>query len=104
MASVSTARTNDFIIRQLNENSDILFALAVVGVIIMLIIPMPTWFLDFMLAANITFSMVVLLVTIYNTEPLNLSVFPSLLLFFYPFPAGSECFFNQIDPGSGLCR
>ena len=81
MASVSTARTNDFIIRQLNENSDILFALAVVGVIIMLIIPMPTWFLDFMLAANITFSMVVLLVTIYNTEPLNLSVFPSLLLF-----------------------
>ena len=34
-----------------------------------------------MLAANITFSMVVLLVTIYNTEPLDLSVFPSLLLF-----------------------
>src|SRR5690606_29618271 len=48
---------------------------------IMLIIPMPTWFLDLMLAANITFSMVVLLVTIYNTEPLDLSVFPSLLLF-----------------------
>lgn len=81
MASISTARTNDFIIRQLNENSDIIFALAVVGVIIMLIIPMPTWFLDLMLAANITFSMVVLLVTIYNTEPLDLSVFPSLLLF-----------------------
>ena len=49
MASISTARTNDFIIRQLNENSDIIFALAVVGVIIMLIIPMPTWFLDLML-------------------------------------------------------
>ena len=64
MASVSTARTNDFIIRQLNENSDILFALAVVGVIIMLIIPMPTWLLDLMLAAHHPFSIEVHLATI----------------------------------------
>lgn len=81
MASISTRTSNNFLIRQLNDNSDVLFALALVGIIIMLIIPMPTWILDFLLAANITFSMVVILVTIYNTEPLDLSVFPSLLLF-----------------------
>ncbi len=63
------------------RNGDIVFALAVVGIIIMFIIPMPTTMMDILLTANITFSMVVILVSIYTTEPLDVSVFPSLLLF-----------------------
>ncbi len=63
------------------RNGDILFALAVVGIIIMFIIPMPTTVMDILLTTNITFSMVVILVSIYTTEPLDVSVFPSLLLF-----------------------
>ncbi len=63
------------------QNGDILFALSVVGIIIMFIIPMPTAFMDILLTTNITFSMVVILVSIYTTEPLEVSVFPSLLLF-----------------------
>ena len=64
-----------------NKNTDILFALAIVGIIIMFIIPLPTFFMDILLATNITFSMVVILVSIYTSEPLEVSVFPSLLLF-----------------------
>ena len=64
-----------------NKNTDIVFALAIVGIIIMFIIPLPTFFMDILLATNITFSMVVILVSIYTSEPLEVSVFPSLLLF-----------------------
>lgn len=65
----------------INRNSDILFALVIVGIIIMFIIPLPTALLDVLLTTNITFAMIVILVSIYTTEPLQVSVFPSLLLF-----------------------
>ncbi|MFW6381068.1 MAG: flagellar biosynthesis protein FlhA, partial [Bacillota bacterium] len=41
----------------------------------------PTFLMDLLLTTNITFSMVVILVSIYTNEPLEVSVFPSLLLF-----------------------
>ncbi|NLM96239.1 MAG: flagellar biosynthesis protein FlhA [Halanaerobiaceae bacterium] len=71
----------NMIIRSLNNNSDIIFALAIVGIVIMFIIPMPIFLMDLLLAANITLSMVIILVSIYILEPLDFSVFPSLLLF-----------------------
>lgn len=61
--------------------ADILFALAVVMVVIMFVIPLPTFLLDLLLTVNIAFSLTILLVSIYITEPLQLSVFPSMLLF-----------------------
>lgn len=64
----------------ITSRSDIILALAVVSIIGVLIIPIPTWLLDFALAFNITFSLVVLLTTLYITRPLDLSVFPSMLL------------------------
>ncbi|MFH1688300.1 MAG: flagellar biosynthesis protein FlhA [bacterium] len=60
--------------------SDIVLALGVVGIIGVLIIPIPTGLLDFALAFNITFSLVVLLTTLWVTRPLELSVFPGMLL------------------------
>jgi len=42
--------------------------------------PWPTSLLDFALAFNITFSLVVLMTTLYVTRPLELSVFPGMLL------------------------
>ena len=64
----------------INKRSDIILALAVVGVIGVLVIPIPPGLLDFALAFNITFSLVVLLTTLYITRPLELSVFPGMLL------------------------
>ncbi len=64
----------------LTGRSDILLALGVIGIIAVLVIPIPTVLLDFALAFNITFSLVVLLTTLYITRPLDLSVFPGMLL------------------------
>ncbi len=60
--------------------SDIVLAVAVIGIITVLVIPIPAMLLDFALAFNITFSLVVLLTTLYITRPLDLSVFPGMLL------------------------
>jgi len=64
----------------LSSRSDILLALGVIGIIVILVIPIPTALLDFALAFNIAFSLVVLLTTLYVTRPLELSVFPGMLL------------------------
>jgi flagellar biosynthesis protein FlhA len=46
----------------------------------MMVIPLPTWLIDILLACNITLGVVVLLVTFYVKRALELSVFPTLLL------------------------
>lgn len=61
-------------------NADIGISLGIVGVLMVMIIPMPTAALDILLALNITLAVIILLVTIYVVKPLDFSVFPSLLL------------------------
>ena len=68
------------LLNALTQRSDIALALAVIGIIGVLVIPIPPMLLDFALAFNITFSLVVLLTTLYVTRPLELSVFPGMLL------------------------
>ncbi|MFZ5640279.1 MAG: FHIPEP family type III secretion protein, partial [Bacillota bacterium] len=48
--------------------------------IVMLIIPIPTPLLDLLLTVNISLALVILLVTMYNNEPLKFSSFPTMLL------------------------
>ena len=60
--------------------SDVILAVSVVGIIGVLIIPVPTAVLDLLLAANISLSLVILLSTLYLKRPLEFSVFPGLLL------------------------
>lgn len=62
------------------KHSDILVAAAVLGMVLMMIIPVPTVLLDFLLTINITLSLIILLVSMYNNEPLQFSSFPSVLL------------------------
>jgi flagellar biosynthesis protein FlhA len=64
----------------LTNNSDVLMALSVVGMLVVMVIPIPTLLLDVFLSFNITFSIVVLLVAMYTLKALEFSVFPSLLL------------------------
>lgn len=65
---------------RLTSNADIVLAIGVVGIIGVLVIPVAPGMLDFLLAFNIAFSLVVLLATLYVTQPLELSVFPGMLL------------------------
>lgn len=64
----------------LKNNLDMIVAFAVMGIIMMIIIPLPTPILDFLIAINIALSIVVLMMTLFTTEVLQLSIFPTLLL------------------------
>lgn len=52
----------------------------VILAIFLIIIPLPTWLLDMLFVVNIALSMVILLITMYIKEPLEFSIFPSMLL------------------------
>ena len=65
---------------KISKYSDIIVAVAIITVVVMMIIPLPAFLLDVLLAFNITFALIIVMVAIYNVEPLQFSVFPSLLL------------------------
>jgi flagellar biosynthesis protein FlhA len=64
----------------LSKYGDILVAVAIVLIVAMLVIPIPAPLLDVMLAVNLTLSVMIVLIAVYNTEPLQFSVFPTMLL------------------------
>ncbi|MBR1603564.1 MAG: flagellar biosynthesis protein FlhA [Synergistaceae bacterium] len=66
--------------KKIQSYSDIGVALLMVLVIVMMVIPLPTWLIDIFLALNITLGVVTLLVTFYVKRALDLSIFPTLLL------------------------
>jgi flagellar biosynthesis protein FlhA len=54
--------------------------IAVVGIVLLLVVPIPAWLLDILIIVNIMFALVILLTTMFVKKPLDFSVFPSLLL------------------------
>jgi flagellar biosynthesis protein FlhA len=60
--------------------SDTFLAAAVVGIVAMMIVPLPPTLLDILIVLNITFSLTILLVSLNIREPLEFSSFPPLLL------------------------
>jgi type III secretion protein V len=60
--------------------ADAALAALVIGIVGLMIVPLPTWLLDLLIAANLAISVTVLLVTLYVTEALKISAFPTLLL------------------------
>ncbi|MDD3295119.1 MAG: FHIPEP family type III secretion protein, partial [Geobacteraceae bacterium] len=61
-------------LRSTRNNSDIYMAIALIGVLALMIIPLPAFLLDIFLAANITIALVILLVGLYTIQPLDFSV------------------------------
>ena len=61
-------------------HGDVLFAVALISIVGIMVVPLPTFLLDILLSFNIAFSLVLLLASVYVTAPLELSVFPSLML------------------------
>ena len=64
----------------LKDNFDVIVSIGVICIIVMMIVPLPEMVLDLLLAFNITISVVIILITMFTTNVLQLSVFPSLLL------------------------
>lgn len=64
----------------IKDNLDIFIAVAIIMIVMMIIIPLPKGVLDLLLAINITLSIIIMLITVFATNVLQLSVFPTLLL------------------------
>jgi flagellar biosynthesis protein FlhA len=67
-------------IHSLAKYRSFLLPIAFIGLMIVILVPMPTWVMDVLICLNISLSVVILLTTIYMKQPLDFSVFPSLLL------------------------
>ncbi|MAR55937.1 MAG: flagellar biosynthesis protein FlhA [Rickettsiales bacterium] len=59
---------------------DIMFALGIVGILTLLLMPVPPVLLDFLLGISITLSVLILMTVLFIDKPLNLSSFPTILL------------------------
>src|ERR1044071_6835748 len=77
---MATAVAANPIFAKLQENRGMVFPLACVVLLLVILVPLPTPVLDFLLVVNITLSVIVLVTTIYVKSPLEFAVFPSLLL------------------------
>lgn len=59
---------------------DILVPIIIVTLVLLIIIPVNSSLIDFFLATNISFSLLILLISMFIIEPLQFSIFPSILL------------------------
>jgi flagellar biosynthesis protein FlhA len=76
---VSSFTANPIVLK-VHQNRGMLFPIAFMALLIVLLVPLPTFILDLMLICNITLSVIVLVTTMYVQSPLEFAVFPSLLL------------------------
>jgi type III secretion protein V len=60
--------------------AELALAALVVGVVAMMIVPLPTWLLDVLLATNLSLSVAILLVVLYVPDALAIATFPTVLL------------------------
>ncbi len=63
-----------------SKRSDIGLALGVVTILVVLILPLPTWLMDVSLAFSITFSVLIMMTTLFVERPLQFNSFPTVLL------------------------
>lgn len=62
------------------KKTDIVILAGVLGIILMMILPIPTWLLDILIVINIAVAMLIMLLAMSTKEALQFSIFPALLL------------------------
>ena len=77
---MATSMPRQRMLQGLAFGNDMIVVVGVILIIVMMVLPLPPLMLDILLAVNISISLLVLLLTMSVNEPLQLSVFPSLLL------------------------
>src|SRR3954471_10100568 len=60
--------------------ADAVLAAIVIAVVALMVVPLPTWLLDLLIASNLAGSVVILLVSLYVGEAIKIATFPTLLL------------------------
>ncbi|MFJ3394564.1 flagellar biosynthesis protein FlhA [Leifsonia aquatica] len=76
--------------------------IGVVGIIMLLVVPVPAWLLDTLIIVNIMLALVILLTTMFAKKPLDFSVFPSLLLVATLFRLGLNVASTRLVLGDGF--
>ena len=65
---------------RMKKGSEFLLPVGIVGILIVMILPVPAMILDLLLTFNVTIAIIILLVAVYLEKPLDFSTFPTLLL------------------------
>ena len=68
------------ILVQLSQRNDILLAAFLMAIIFMIVLPLPVFIVDILIVCNITISLILLMMAVYITSPLEFASFPSVLL------------------------
>ena len=82
---------------------DIIITIMAITIVIMMIIPLPAALMDLLLVFNITFSMIILLISMNMEKPLDFSIFPSLLLI-TTMSAFTQHIIHQANFNKWICR
>ena len=72
--------SNSISLSGLSKNSDALLAIGVVGVLMILVVPLPEVVLDLLIALSITVGVLILFVSLFTANALEFSSFPTVLL------------------------
>jgi type III secretion protein V len=78
--SMSTGRALTARLQSRLAFADAALAVLVIGIVALMVVPLPTWLLDVLLASNLAVSVALLLVTLYAGNALQLTTFPTILL------------------------
>jgi flagellar biosynthesis protein FlhA len=65
---------------KLSKNTDLMMAFGLISIMAVMLVPLPAFLIDISLTVSIAISLLILLVALYTTKPLDFSIFPSLLL------------------------
>jgi len=105
MEATATARSRSIFqlpaLRMIGANTDVVLAISVILILALMIIPVPPALLDVLLATNIAVAILILMVSMYLTNPLELSVFPGLLLILTIFRLGLNVASTRLILGDG---
>jgi flagellar biosynthesis component FlhA len=105
MEATATARSRSIFqlpaLRMIGANTDVVLAIGVILILALMIIPVPPALLDVLLATNIAVAILILMVSMYLTNPLELSVFPGLLLILTIFRLGLNVAATRLILGDG---
>ncbi len=85
----------------MKKKFDVLVGFGIIGIVLMIIIPLPPFLLDIMLAINIAFSVLILLLTLLSTNILELTIFPTILLVTTLFRLGLNISSTRLILGQG---
>ncbi|MDQ6994772.1 MAG: FHIPEP family type III secretion protein, partial [Mariprofundaceae bacterium] len=67
-------------LKGMGRHTDVMLAVGVLLILLIMMVPLPLWLMDILLAFNIATGLMILLTSIYVLRPMDFSIFPALLL------------------------